>query len=88
MTCERSHEGWDVCWNIVNDDAHIREVETMIEQISTPRMGLAAEFALCRFRYMTQNQFVFWANSRKQHNFAMLFLVYNAFSQSEICVNR
>ena len=43
------------------------------------QMGLAAEFALCRFRYMTQNQFVFWANSRKQHNFAMLFLVYNAF---------
>ena len=40
MTCERSHEGWDVCWNIVNDDAHIREVETMIEQISTPRPSL------------------------------------------------
>ena len=37
MTSERSQEGWDVCWNIVNDDAHIWEVETMIEQISTPR---------------------------------------------------
>ena len=51
------------------------------------QMGLAAEFALCRFRYMTQNQFVFWANSGKQHNFAMLFWDTMHFPQSEICVN-
>ena len=43
--------------------------------------------ALCSFCYMTQNQFVFWANSRKQHNFAMLFWDTMHFPQSEICVN-